>query len=430
MISLEIGLVVLLTVVNGLLAMSELAVVSSRAARLELMARSGSRGAAAAQKLAANPGSFLSSVQIGITLVGILAGAFSGATLGERLGNWLEAQGMSEFWAEFAGFAIVVTAVTYMSLIVGELVPKRLALRNPEKIASAVAPAMILLATVAWPLVWLLDKSGKLVLMLLGQSGEDKQGVTEEEIKVMVAEAEDAGVIEEGEGEMIARVMRLGARPVRSVMTPRIDVDMVDLEDDFGSVMKTIRESSHSRFPVHEGDPDAILGIVAVKELLDARPRSVADIRALVREAPIIPAPVDALEVISILRKSPVHMGLVHDEFGHFLGVVTSADLLEAIVGTFADDDGEAEEAIVTRADGSYLVSGWMQADELAEILAVTLPADRSYETAAGMVIDAMGYLPKVGESVSFLGWEFEVVDLDGRRIDKFIARRPDPKAG
>lgn len=422
MVFLEIGLVLLFTLVNGVLAMSELAVVSSRPARLQILEKSGVHGARLALKLGSNPGSFLSTVQIGITLVGVLSGAFSGATLGERLSLWLVSVGMSPFWASIVGVTLVVTLVTYLSLIIGELVPKRLALKNPERIACFVAPAMVLLSRVAWPLVFLLDASGRMVLWLLGQKAESEQRVTEEEIRTLVAEAESAGVIEPGERHMIAQVMRLGDRPVRSVMTPRVDVDMLNLADTTAKNLEIIVKSPHSRFPVHEGNPDEAIGIIWAKDLIGITDRKSANLRALVRQAPIIPAPVDALDVIYTLKRSTVHMGLVHDEYGNFLGIVTTADILEAIVGSFATEEGEAEEAIVTRSDGSLLVSGWMPVAELMEALALPLPKNRSYETAAGMLIDAFGKLPDVGEKTSIGNWHFEVLDLDGRRIDKLLA--------
>ncbi len=422
MVFVETGLVLLFTLVNGLLAMSELAVVSSRPARLQILEKNGVPGARLALKLGSDPGSFLSTVQIGITLVGVLSGAFSGATLGERLSLWLVSAGMPVFWAAIVGVTLVVTMVTYLSLIIGELVPKRLALRNPERIACFVAPAMIVLSRISWPLVFLLNSSGRFVLWLIGQKDESQQRITEEEIRTLVAEAETAGVIEPGERHMIAQVMRLGDRPVRSVMTPRVDVDLLDLSDDVAENIAIIRKSPHSRFPVHEGNPDEVIGIIWSKDLIGFANGNSASLRSLVRHAPIIPAPVDALDVIDTLKRSAVHMGLVHDEYGNFLGVVTTADILEAIVGSFATEEGDAEEAIVTRSDGSLLVSGWMPVVELAEALALPLPKNRSYETAAGMLIDAFGKLPEVGDKTSIGNWHFEVLDLDGRRIDKLLA--------
>jgi len=426
MLYVELLLVLVLTLLNGLLAMSELAVVSSRPARLKGMADRGVSGARRALTLAADPGKFLSSVQIGITLVGILSGAISGATLGDRLSEWLITQGVPARWAYVAGVGLVVTGITYLSLIVGELVPKQLALKNPERIASTVAPLMSFIATVAAPVVWVLDKSGKLVLALLGQASESEQRVTDEEIRTIVAEAESAGVLEPGEREMIAGVMRLGDRPVRQVMTPRFEVDEIDLSDSPSEIIAKMKESQHSRFPVHEGNPDEVIGILWVKDVLDAgRSLKTADLRALVREAAIIPETMDALDVVEVLKKSAVHMGLVHDEYGHFQGVVTSSDILEAIVGSFATDEGAPEPAIVKRDDGSLLVAGWMQADEFAEELGLVIPENRGYDTVAGFLIESFGRLPAVGDHVLVQNWKFEVMDLDGRRIDKVLACRP-----
>lgn len=426
MLYLELLLVFVLTLLNGLLAMSELAVVSSRPARLKGMADRGVSGAKRALALAADPGKFLSSVQIGITLVGILSGAISGATLGDRLSEWFIGQGLPARWAYVAGVGLVVTGITYMSLIIGELVPKQLALKNPERIACMVAPLMWLIARVAAPVVWVLDRSGKLILTLLGQNAESDQRVTDEEIRTIVAEAEHAGVLEPGEREMIAGVMRLGDRPVRQVMTPRFDVDVIDLSDSPTQIIAQVRESQHSRFPVHEGNPDEVIGILWVKDILDAghNPKT-TELRAMVRQAAIVPETMDALDVVEILKKSSVHMGLIHDEYGHFQGVVTSSDILEAIVGSFATEEGDPEPAIVKRDDGSLLIAGWMQADELAEALGLVIPENRNYDTVAGFLIEAFGHLPAVGDHILLQNWRFEVVDLDGRRVDKVLASRP-----
>ena len=363
MLYLELGIVTVLIVVNGLLSMSELAIVSSRPARLAALVEKGVTGSRRALALASDPGKFLSTVQIGITLIGVLSGAFSGATLGQRLTLWLTEHGLSQGLADAIGVGVVVGVITYASLIVGELVPKQIALRDPEAVAVRVAPAMMLLAKASLPLVWLLDRSGKALLWLLGQRGEAEEKVSEDEIRTLVVEAENAGVLEPGEKEMIAGVMRLGDLPVAAVMTPRHEVDLIDLSEPEAVVAAAIRSSNHSRFPVFDGNRDHALGIVSAKELLDAYlSGQTPDIRKLVREAPIIPETVDARDVIAILRDSPVHMGLVHDEYGTFQGVVTSFDILEAIVGAFHTEEGPAELAFVQRDDGSYLISGWMPA--------------------------------------------------------------------
>jgi putative hemolysin len=425
MLILEISIVAVLIILNGLLALSELAIVSSRPARLRALIERNVIGSRRALALASDPGKFLSTVQIGITLVGVLSGAFSGATLGQRLADWLIGLGISERVAEPLAVAVVVAIITYASLIIGELVPKQIALRNPEAVAVRVAPAMTVLAKVASPLVWILDVSGKAALWLLGHHGATKERVTEEEIKTLIAEAESAGVLEPGEREMIAGVMRLGDRPVRAVMTPRWDVDMLDLASPREEIRAAIAKSSHSRLPVYDRNPDDVLGVVQAKQLLDACMAGTdLDIRAFVRHAPVIPDSVDARDVVAILKASSVHIGLVHDEYGHFEGVVTTADILESIVGVFRSEEGPIEPAMVRRDDGSLLISGWMPVDEFAERTGIRLPADRSYHTVAGYVLDRFGALPSVGERFDAHGWRFEVVDLDGRRVDKVLATR------
>jgi magnesium and cobalt exporter, CNNM family len=421
----ELAIVTILIVVNGLLSMSELAIVSSRPARLAGLVRKGVTGSRRALVLASDPGKFLSTVQIGITLIGVLSGAFSGATLGLRLTSWLAEAGMSQGLADAIGVGIVVSVITYASLIVGELVPKQIALRDPEAVAVKVAPAMVLLARISLPLVWLLDRSGKALLWLLGQGGDGEEKVSEDEIRTLVMEAENAGVLEPGEKEMIAGVMRLGDLPVGAVMTPRHKVSSINLADTVPQLFADLLDSNHSRFVVFDGNRDAAVGIINAKDMLDVYlSRQTPDIRKLVREAPIIPETVDARDVVAILRDSTVHMGLVHDEFGVFQGVVTSGDILEAIVGAFHTDHGPAEPAAVRRDDGSYLISGWMPAVKFAELIGITLPASRSYQTVAGFLLHEFGAIPGVGDKIEAEGWEFEIVDLDGRRIDKVLARR------
>ncbi|WP_291850918.1 hemolysin family protein [Bradyrhizobium sp.] len=423
MLSLELAIVTLLIVINGLLAMSELAVVSSRPARLQAMAEKGVRGSRRALALASDPGKFLSTVQIGITLVGVLSGALSGATLGVRLAGWLGQTGVPGGVAEALGVAVVVTVITYASLIIGELVPKQIALRDPESVAVRVAPAMVLLARVSSPLVWLLDHSGKAILWALGHRGEAAEKISEDEIRTLVVEAENAGVLEPGEKEMIAGVMRLGDLAVGAVMTPRHEVDSINLGDEPEAIRKAFTRTSHSRLPVFDGEET--LGIIQAKDVLDVLLTGGApDVRALVREAPVIPESVDARDVVAILRDSPVHMGLVHDEYGIFQGVVTTGDILESIVGSFHDEQGPAERAFTQRDDGSLLISGWMPAIEFAALIGIELPPSRPYQTAAGFLLDQFGSIPDEGDRIEAQGWRFEVVDLDGRRIDKVLAQK------
>ncbi|MET3794146.1 hemolysin family protein [Aquamicrobium terrae] len=427
MLYIEIAIVVVLICVNGLLAMSELAIVSSRPARLKTMIDRNVRGAARALELGANPGKFLSTVQIGITLVGVLSGAFSGATLGDRLSKVLVESGMSTGLAHTLGVGIVVAVITYASLIIGELVPKQIALRDPERVASRVAGPMAMLATISAPLVWLLDLSGRSVLWLLGQRGESEERVTDEEIKMIVAEAEHQGTIESDERRMIAGVMRLGDRAVRAVMTPRTDVDWLNIQSDEAAIRRLLMESQHSRLPAADGNVDNMIGVVQTRDilatLLAGKP---LDARKHVREAPIVHDQADALDVLAKLKEADMPMALVHDEYGHFEGVVTPADILEAITGVFRSDldEDDTEDTAVQREDGSWLLAGYMQADEMADMMGIDLPENRDYETVAGYILSHMHHLPATGETVDAQGWRFEVVDLDGRRIDKVLATK------
>jgi magnesium and cobalt exporter, CNNM family len=425
MLYIELAIVVALILLNGLLALAELAVVSSRRARLQALVDREVVGSRRALALATDPGRFLSTVQIGTTLVGVLSGAFSGATLGLRLAEWFVDLGLATHVAETIGVGLVVAIITYLSLVIGELVPKQIALRDPEKIAVHVAPAMTAMARIASPIVSLLDISGRAVLRALGYKAQPEHRITDEEIQSLMAEAETAGVLEPGERAMIAGVMRLGDRPVRAIMTPRREVDMVDLTADPDDIRRTIVESVHSRLPAHAGTPEEMLGVVQGKDLLDAYLRGERlDIRAQVRSAPNVPDTADALDVLDVIKRSPVHMALVHDEYGQFEGVVTNADILESIAGAFRTDAGSVEPEAVQRDDGSWLISGGMPADEMADRLSIALPPRRSYHTAAGFVLSQLVHLPEIGESFDNQGWRFEVVDLDGRRIDKILASR------
>jgi putative hemolysin len=418
----EVLIVVALILVNGALAMSELAIVSSRPARLKVMADAGSRGAAIAMQLAADPGRFLSSVQIGITLVGVLSGAFSGATLGVRLAEALTEAGMSRALAQTLGVGGVVVAITYLSLIFGELVPKQIALRAPEASAARIAPLLNLISIVAAPVVWLLDKSGKLVLALLGQSGAADRGVTDEEVKLVLSEAHSAGLMEKAETEMIAGVMRIADRTARGLMVPRHEVETVDVSQTAAEIIRRFRDTGHSRLPVSDGDPDNIIGVLKSRDFLDAE-GSVPNARALLIEAPVVRDGTAALDVLEILRGAPAHMVLVYDEYGHFEGIITPMDVLEAIAGEFPEGE-EADAKIIARDDGSLLVAGWTPVDEFAERLDLNLEADRDFETVAGLIMERMGRLPALGERIRIGPWRIEVVDLDGRRIDKVLVQK------
>jgi putative hemolysin len=424
---LELIVAILLIALNGVFALSELAVVSARRPRLKAMVEQRRKGASAALSLAEEPGRFLSTVQIGITLVGILAGAFSGAALGDRMTDFLADQGMPRSFAGPVGYGFVIGAITYFSVIIGELVPKQLALRHPERIACVVAPPMITLSKIALPAVWLLDASTKAIFRMLGVPVGPETAVTEDEIKTMVAEAQSAGIIELDERRMISGVLRLGDRPVGGLLTPRTAVDWVDLNDDADELRRILLETRHSRLPVADGDPDNIIGVIQSRDLLaDLLRGEPADIRAHLKRAPILPDTVDALDVLAILRDAEVPMVIVHDEYGHFEGLVTPADILETIAGVFRSDASTTEPDAHRRADGSWLLEGSMPADDMAETLGLMLPENRDYHTVAGFLIAGLQHLPGTGETVDALGWRFEVVDMDGRRIDKVLATRID----
>lgn len=418
----EILTVLILICINGLLAMSELAIASSRPPKLKLLADQGINGAKRALVLASDPGRFLSTVQIGITLIGILSGAVSGATLGQRVSVWLMERGLTESTAETLGFGAVIGGITYLSLIIGELVPKQIALTNPERIACLVAPAMTLLASVAAPIVWFLNKSGKIILALLGRSGQREQTVSDAEIHSLIAEAESAGVIEPEERNMIAGVMRLGDRSARSVMIPRVDVQMVDVSEPLEAIAKRIAETGHSRFVAYKTSPDDVIGVVQAKDIAAVMfKKKMPALKQLVKFAPPIPDTLDALDIVARLKKSNVHVGLVYDEHGHFEGIVTAADILEAIVGSFKEEMRPPEPEIVEREDGSLLVAGWAPIDNVMQHLNIVLDGKRDYHTVAGLVLEKLGRLPEVGDSFTVKDYRFEVVDLDGRRIDKLL---------
>lgn len=431
----ELLLIVALILLNGVLAMSELAVVSARKARLEAMVRKKGRswrGARMALQLATEPGRFLSAVQIGITLVGIFAGAYSGATLAERLTGWMMLTfSFERSIAEPISFAITVGLVTYLSLIIGELVPKQLALKNAEGIASAMAPVLNMLAKIAGPLVWLLDVSSQAVLRLMGAGSGNADAVTEEEIHHLVAEAESAGTVEPAERLMIAAVLRLGDRPVRSVMTPRHDLDWLDLSLPHEEQLMRLRETTHLLLPAARGSIDEPLGSVSVKDVLNLLLDNGRDglaqagIASFVRPVPALHESADILDALSLLQKSPAGMAFVVDEFGSLEGVVTANDILESIAGNFALPDGEDVPGAVQREDGSWLLDGLLAREEFAAQLGVTLPAQEDdYHTVAGFMLARFGRLPETGDYVDWNGWRFEVIDMDGRRIDKVLAQQ------
>lgn len=422
----DLVIIACLIVLNGVFAMSELAIVSAKTARLKAAREKGSASAGTALALAADPGKFLSTVQIGITLIAIITGAFSGASLEGPVGERLAALGVPADVSGEVAFITVIALTTYFSVVVGELVPKQLALKSAVPIAIVMARPMALLATIAAPLVWLLDRSSGVLVRLFGLRPGGQSSVTAEELHMIFAEATRSGVIEEDQHQILTGVVRLAERPVREMMTPRTEIDWIDINADEKAIRKVIEQSPHSLLPVADGSPDTILGVVKVKELLAAFVAGQAPVLSeLTKKAEVVPDQLDAMDALRVLQQSDVAMAMVHDEYGHLDGIVTPVDLLTALVGTFASDQDQGDAPqIVERKDGSMLVSGTYSADALADRLNLEYPEDREFGTAAGYALHVFKRLPTEGDSFTDQGWQFEVVDMDRRRIDKLLVSK------
>ena len=424
MLLIAIVVVLLLVVLNGLFAMTELAVVSSRKSKLQARAERGDRGARAALKLSEEPTQFLSAVQVGITLIGILAGAYGQATIAGELDRILEVSfpALARYTEVFAT-ALVVVCITYVSLIVGELVPKRIALIFPEAVASKMAGPISKMAIVLKPFVLLLTASTSGILKLLGVKDRDGSDVTQEEVATILAEGTSAGLIEPEEQVMIEEILRLGDRPVRVAMTPRHDVFWIALDDPEEVLREEIRTCPYSRIVVaRESDVDNPLGVVHKKDLLDSLlTHGKFDIEPLVAEPAFIPQSTSVLKALEILKGSKVHMAFIVDEYGAFEGVVTATDILEMIAGDFNEGHDEEQAWIHQRADGSWLVDGQTHLDELADKLGEDFGDHEGYHTVAGLILHQLSRVPDEGEVVQVGRFEVEVVDMDDRRIDKLI---------
>ena len=426
--ALEILIILLLVLLNGAFAMSELAIVSSRRSRLMAMQKRGVRGADTALALAEDPKRFLPTVQVGITMVGIIAGAFGGARLSGTVAHALEMLPFPVPFVQEVAFTLVVLVITYLSLILGELVPKQLALREPEKIAILVARPLALLARITAPMVWLLGASSALVLRFFGPAPTSDQSVTEEEVKAVVAEGAEAGALETEERHMIERVLRLGDKPVRALMTPRNDIAWLDRNEPLENLPERLRASHVTRFIVADGRVDNVVGVVAAKDLLDqllaGGPMS---LDAALRQPMVLPDTLTALDALERLRGDPLGMALVLDEYGSFEGMVTASDLLEAIIGELGPSEAMPSEAAVLRFDGSLLLDGSMPSDELrARLDLPEMPGAGTYHTVAGLMLALLQRVPREGDRIVWAGWRFEVVDMDGRRVDKVLANRED----
>jgi putative hemolysin len=424
---LEIVVIIALTLLNGVFAMSELAVVSSRKARLQGMVDQGVHGARAAMRLIDNPSRFLSTVQIGITMVGVIAGAYGGATLGERFGAWLDTFPALAGHGQTLGVGLVIVAITYLSIVLGELIPKRIALLAPERTASIIAGPMRTLSRIAAPFVWLLGTSTDLLLRLLGLHGARDETVTEDEVRSMISEGTQAGVFDPREKEMIDGVLRLADRTVRTIMTPRPDVVWLDVGDSQEVVINEIRTSGHSRFPVCRGELDEIVGIIHNKDLLElAFQGKAVDLAKAAAKPLVVHDGTAILKLLDMMKKSGLHMAIVVDEYGSVEGLATITDILETIAGDLPEPGETVEVDAIQREDGSWLVNGSMPVDEFEDELGIRgLKDGGDYHTIAGFVLHGIGHIPKPGESFEHEGVRFEVVDMDGRRIDKILVVPP-----
>ena len=421
----------LLFLLNGFFAMSEMAIVSSRRSRLQSLAEQDVRGAAKALRLLDDPTRFLSTVQVGITLVGIFAGAFSGTTLSEPLAEQLAEIPALAGSADQLAIALVVVGVTYFSLIVGELAPKRLALAHSERIACFVAPFMSVLAAIGAPIVWFLRISTEGLLRLFRVQRAPQSTVSDEEVKALIAEGAESGVFHEAERDMIESVIRVADRTVRSILVPRPDVTWIDVEDDPKTILKEVLASGHSRFPASRGDVDEVVGVVHVKDLLEQlNRRGHVDIGAALREPLFVDEHMPILRLLERFQSSSIHMAIVLDEHGSFEGIITPTDILAAIGGDLPEHEGDEEPEAVQREDGAWLLAGRLPIDEAERVLSLTgMSEGEEYHTLAGFVLNQLGHLPQTGEAFLWHGWRFEVVDLDALRIDKVEARLVEPPA-
>lgn len=422
---LEILLIILLILANGLFAMSEMAIVSSRKIRLQQRAEEGDAGARSALQLLQAPNQFLSTIQIGITMIGILAGAIGGTTIARKLATILSQVDFLASSSQAIAVGIVVVLITFMSVVIGELAPKRLALSHAERIASFAAPLMHFLSRIAAPFVRALGFSTEVVLRLFGFRSSSELPVTEEEVKIMIEQGTQVGVFERSEQELIERVLRLDDRPVDTLMTPRPDVTWIDINQPFDDLCNTIIKSGFATFPVAEDDLDHIVGLVLAKDLLaQSLINKQLDVKLVTYPALFVPEGMSALEALERLKEAHAHTALVIDEYGVFQGLVTINDILEAIVGEIPAWRSSHEPEIVRREDGSFLMDGKVLIDDLKERLGIeNLPEEQAgfYQTLGGMIMNYMKRVPVAGDHFDWAGWRFEVVDMDDRRVDKVL---------
>jgi len=422
---LNILVIVLLTVANGLFSGAEIAIIAARRHRLQQLADQGRRAARVALRLADSPNQLLSTVQIFITLIGILSGALGGATVAQKFDRWLEQLPWLAPWSEVLSFGVVVVVITFLSVVVGELVPKRLALANPERFACAMAPTMRWLSQLSAPLVQLLSTSTEGLLRLLGVPAMGQPEITEDEIRALFRQGTDSGVFEEVEHDMVQRVLRLGDRRIKSLMTPRTEICWLDIEEPFETNLKEILESTHSRFPVGQGSLDDCLGVIRVRQLLSATFSAEAvDLRALMQPPLFVAESSTALTVLEQFKRTGIHIALVTDEFGGVDGLVTLNDLMQGIVGDLPSVEDHDSPLVVRRDDGSLLVDGGLDLEAFTELINHDLfgiEQEARYHTLAGFVMHVLARIPREADCFEWQGYRFEVVDMDGKRVDKLL---------
>ena len=427
---LEVFFILVLILINGFFSMSEIALVSARKVRLEQKAEEGDKGAKSALELTKSTSKLLSAVQVGITMVGILTGALGGATLADRLTIILQKIHWLAPYASAVSITIVVLLVTYFSLVIGELIPKRLALNEPEKIASSVSGFMRFLSKVMAPVVHLLSASTDLGLKIMGVTASKEPPITEEEIKVLIEAGAQVGVFGETEQDMVEGIFRLNDRSINALMTPRTEIDWLDANDSPDQILKQVLDSSFSRFPVAQGSLDNVVGILTAKDVLEKHlinaPYNLLD---LIQKPVFVPENTPAMRSLEMMREAGVHEAMVIDEYGGLLGMVTLFDVLESIVGQIPSYDEVEDSEIVKREDGSYLLDGLLPIDELKELLDVDeLPDERQvgFQTVGGFVMHQLGTIPAPGQHFHWVNFRFEILDMDGRRVDKVLVNKYD----
>ena len=424
MITTELIIIFILLLINAFFALSEMAVVSASKPMLRQWANKGNKRALTALNLAENSGKFLSTVQVGITLVGTLAGAYGGATIAEKIEPYFNSIPFLNNNGEFVSVAIVVTLITYLSVIIGELIPKQLALSNSEKIAMIVAGPMTGISKIFYPIVYLFEASADKIMKLFGIIKKDEDRVTETEINAILAEGAESGVIEKQEHEMLRRIIKLGDRDVKSIMTHRKEIAFIDVKHSIEQIREIISQSKHSRYPVIDTDATSVIGIVQAKEMLNGTLiNEKINIKDYIQPIKSIPDSTSCLQALEIFKKSHIHVALVVDEYGDTEGIITISDLMEAIIGVLPSNyDEDADSHIIEREDGSWLVSGRTAIEEIHLAIGLDeINANEDYDTIAGYFIKELKSHPVEGDKIERFGYSFEIVDMDGARVDKII---------